>query len=760
MRLVEVSFRNFKVLDDKKFIFNENPYFWSAPNESGKTSLIEGIRAIFKLSPESLVSCTTKGKEHPPVIELKFSLENKTYTLKLNAQDGTVSLRGEDGLDLSKKEKILEFLEKKGYRYFPKVVEHLLILKERDLSVSTEKGLKELINSFFKTGNIERTKQTVESFLRKRGGNYFKDLLGNIENDIREKYEKIEKRYREIKALREDYQRNLEQLEKLRKELEEAKDKENILLEEIQRNEAKRDLAAYFKLKKEINKLKEDIKNLEKEIKQKENELENLEKRKDHLNKEELKLHKELESSSKIITNISSKEKELEKIKKEIKILKKIESIEKDLKGFVKEDLNKLRKELILWKNFEEMCKENKGLIKVLNIGKDSLKINGKVSFEDQIDFQGIATIEYQDLKLEVYSNLRISEQKEKIKEFERKYSSQEDLENIIELLEERDKEKAKLEKGLTLEEAIKKKEEIEGELKKLLEEKDKLSKKEKRLEKIKKDKEEIQKQKSSLEKEKIKKEMEKANLEEKLKKKEIEVYKGKDLQKGLSIEDIEEVLSLSVEELDELINTLKEEIKEKEKKLEDERKKVNELDREIARLEGQTKNAPREKEFEEILQEKREFEVKLRQLERVRLVLIHSREILKALEKEINSRYLEHFEKKTAEIFRHITGGKYITVDFKGHSLFFSEEDFKNQWTVTDQDGREFSIGDLSDGTSAQLLLSARLALIEMFCDRPAFLLFDEPFAYFDSVRKERSIEILRDLSDNNWQTIVLSAE
>jgi len=77
----------------------------------------------------------------------------------------------------------------------------------------------------------------------------------------------------------------------------------------------------------------------------------------------------------------------------------------------------------------------------------------------------------------------------------------------------------------------------------------------------------------------------------------------------------------------------------------------------------------------------------------------------------------------------------------------------FHTRWRVKDREGREFSIGELSDGASAQLLLSARLALIEMFCKAPVFLLFDEPFAYFDRDRREKTLEILKGLTSQGHQ-------
>jgi len=69
-------------------------------------------------------------------------------------------------------------------------------------------------------------------------------------------------------------------------------------------------------------------------------------------------------------------------------------------------------------------------------------------------------------------------------------------------------------------------------------------------------------------------------------------------------------------------------------------------------------------------------------------------------------------------------------------------------------------SIDELSDGTKTQLLLAARLALIELLMgEKPCFLMLDEPFAYFDNDRKEQAMEILKGLTEEGWQIIIVSA-
>ncbi len=96
----------------------------------------------------------------------------------------------------------------------------------------------------------------------------------------------------------------------------------------------------------------------------------------------------------------------------------------------------------------------------------------------------------------------------------------------------------------------------------------------------------------------------------------------------------------------------------------------------------------------------------------------------------------------------------------FETESLFFDGDTFKTKWRAIRKDGRSFPVNELSDGTSSQLLLSARLALIRLFFDRRAFLLLDEPFACFGYDRPQKTLDILHSITKEGWQVIVMSAK
>jgi len=193
---------------------------------------------------------------------------------------------------------------------------------------------------------------------------------------------------------------------------------------------------------------------------------------------------------------------------------------------------------------------------------------------------------------------------------------------------------------------------------------------------------------------------------------------------------------------------------------------RLDELRDEIAELQAQktarellTEKEPDKEELDELLSQKRELEERLRRMMSMERVLRFGLEVLAELRAEINRRYLKKFESSVSDLFSRITGGNYTGVRFETESLFFDGNTFKTKWTAVRSDGRSFPISELSDGTSSQLLLAARLALIGLFFDREAFLLLDEPFAYFDRDRTRRTMDILRSLSMRGWQIIVMTA-
>jgi DNA repair exonuclease SbcCD ATPase subunit len=63
--------------------------------------------------------------------------------------------------------------------------------------------------------------------------------------------------------------------------------------------------------------------------------------------------------------------------------------------------------------------------------------------------------------------------------------------------------------------------------------------------------------------------------------------------------------------------------------------------------------------------------------------------------------------------------------------------------------------------GNKFNTLLSIRLALISSFLGtNTAFLLLDEPFAYFDRQREQKAREVLASLCKFGWQIILVSAK
>ncbi|OAQ21530.1 hypothetical protein TDIS_0048 [Thermosulfurimonas dismutans] len=172
------------------------------------------------------------------------------------------------------------------------------------------------------------------------------------------------------------------------------------------------------------------------------------------------------------------------------------------------------------------------------------------------------------------------------------------------------------------------------------------------------------------------------------------------------------------------------------------------------------TQKEPDKKELDDLLSRKRELEEKLRRMLNMEGVLRYGLCVLTELRGEINRRYLGEFESSVSDLFSRITHGNYTGVRFETESLFFDGDTFKTRWQAIRKDGRSFPINELSDGTSSQLLLSARLALIRLFFDRKAFLLLDEPFAYFDHDRTQKTMNILHSLTKEGWQVIVMSAK
>jgi len=180
-----------------------------------------------------------------------------------------------------------------------------------------------------------------------------------------------------------------------------------------------------------------------------------------------------------------------------------------------------------------------------------------------------------------------------------------------------------------------------------------------------------------------------------------------------------------------------------------------------LAELKGILRHVPNLEVIESKRQKMIEFENKLFRLCKVEEILRGSKDELKKLRENIEKNYLHSISQKTAEFFNKITDGRYIITDYTDNTIYLTKEDFVSSWRAVDEKNREYNFFELSDGARTQLLLSIRLALISSFLGtNTAFLLLDEPFAYFDRQREQKAREVLASLCKFGWQIILVSAK
>ncbi len=759
MRLLKVSFRNYKVLASQDFEFDENPLYLVAPNEAGKSTLIEGIKDAFSLMPERLKPKRTEGQELFPVIEVTFRLKDKRYQLKVNAQDDTVSLKGSDGTDLSRREAIERFWAKEGYLFFPMVLSELLILKERDLAVDTARGLKRLLNAVLKAAAIEELKRSFEGILILRPGSaqcFKQQSFGRDEKRLKEELGRLDEELKRRLEAHEEFRKNQERLKKIEKELEEKKKR---LEGEKETLKARENLYSYLRAQA----LEEKIKGLEGEERALHGELEKLAQGIKALEEGERKLEEGLRKAQSQLYEEKTLELFIEKARTELKglqeklpLLEELERINAELGKFRDASLDDLEKDLLAWKTYLNLRKA-KGMVRVLRAKEEVLLDRGRPLKEGEaFEFEGKVGLSYRDLRLEIYASSRVGEEEERIRRLEETFGSPDKLLALKKLKEKRERLLARLGPLEDREEIRKRVEELKRKLEELLAQKEKLLTQKKGLEALYRDKEDLSRKikalqdqlaKLRLKKERINLLKEKLREEQQRLEREIENLTLKQLrefarQKGLPLE----ALQKEIEAQKDQVATLE--------------KEIAKLEKDVAFLRGATQNEPDEGALEEVLSRKREGERKLSRLYHVGRLLRSGLEVLKDLRQELNQAYLREFEARVNEFFSFITHGEYQGVEFGAQSLFFDGETFKREWRAVRRDGAVFPISELSDGTAAQLLLSARLALIRLFFDREAFLLFDEPFAYFDQQRTSKAKDILSSLAEEGWQIIVLSAK
>ncbi len=758
MKIKSVAFKNYKKLESESFNFNDGINEIHENNEFGKSTIIEGINDAFSLKTD-LENKTTKGKDISPVIEIKFKINDNTYTLKTNSQDQSISIKGDDGTDIEKKDKIEGFFNKKQLKFFPLIVGNLLTIKERDLSTDLAKNkIKELIDSLFSIKKIDDLNKRINDIIGSKNNfvgdfakryNLFNEKLLNIENEL----EMLEKEFNE-------YEEDKIKLKNVYKEYNELKEKFKKL------GDQKKNLSDILKIKEKQN--------IEKNIQEARKKLDNLTKEKENIEKELKKLESNIIQKEKLKTEFNEKlvnikgelklleqyEKELKKLEEELKeieqLKEKLENLKNSIKPYSDFKTEKLKEILAEWKSYEKIKKNaQKGMINIINanenvtINDNEYKKNAKVEFENE------AYISYKDLKLKIFTSSEIGKLDEKIKDYCNKFSSKENLVKIIKCFDDKDKLEIRL-KDLKIEEKQKRREELKNEIEKrkvLVEENQRLDENIKKigseLEKL-KEKENILRDKKS----KVLKEL--GSYQEKIK---VEEEKEKE------IGDIEEIINnipygiVKKYEAKEL-NEIKDELTSVENELNELENKIRELEQDKAYLEAKVEKVPNKSHLESKRKEKKNLDEKINSMKRMKEILLSSKDIIKNLTEEINKEFLSDFEKKVSERFSKITKGEYSDVNFEVGSIVTDKNSFEKNWSVKRKDGTIFKVDELSDGTKAQLLLSARLALIEKLINSKAFILLDEPFAYFDPERERETREIFKSLAEEGWQIIIMSAK
>lgn len=122
----------------------------------------------------------------------------------------------------------------------------------------------------------------------------------------------------------------------------------------------------------------------------------------------------------------------------------------------------------------------------------------------------------------------------------------------------------------------------------------------------------------------------------------------------------------------------------------------------------------------------------------RLRALTLASSALTSAHEK-MQRNFTPALNKKASEYFSKITNGKY--------SRIFSDEQFN--LTIDTDIPRKSEL--FSGGTVDQLYLSLRLALVDMlFEDTSACIILDQPFLQYDSPRRENTIKVLENATNN----------
>jgi DNA repair exonuclease SbcCD ATPase subunit len=142
----------------------------------------------------------------------------------------------------------------------------------------------------------------------------------------------------------------------------------------------------------------------------------------------------------------------------------------------------------------------------------------------------------------------------------------------------------------------------------------------------------------------------------------------------------------------------------------------------------------------------------RLAEQERRLRIYTQTREAIEAAERATLKTAARYLEEHMGPAVARLTDGRYDQIRVDEKSLAFTVR--------APETGTFVSAGQLSQGTSDQLYLAARLGLVRLVTmDRRPPLILDDPFVTFDAERAERAVRLLREVAaSEGFQVLLLT--
>lgn len=199
----------------------------------------------------------------------------------------------------------------------------------------------------------------------------------------------------------------------------------------------------------------------------------------------------------------------------------------------------------------------------------------------------------------------------------------------------------------------------------------------------------------------------------------------------------------------------LSEEVDNLEKESNDLEEQKSELREKIARLEGpEEENLAGEEALNEPIEETIRVYEEVREHRRMEAVITRALEILDRAQQTVIPAAQREVANRVAVHMTTLTNGRYDSVIWKG----FDTLDLRLSGDRLPEEGLPLTSDFLSGGTCDQFYFSARLALLDYLAgDRCPPLLLDDPFSEFDPERRAQAISILKELCTDSDRQILL---